>query len=313
MYTYDQQQAFSFAVQQASHIEATVYTERLPGIRYPDLIPVDTSAPEWVPTVTYFSMSQAGQAEWLNGAAKDVPRADVAFAKSEEAIELAGIGYGWNIEETGKAQLLGMNLDSSKATAARRAADEMVDRVAFLGDAAKGFTGLANIPGTEGDDADNPWTDPNTDPAAILSEFNGIITGVFESSRTVEMIDTILLPHSVVHTLGTRMVTEYSTETILEWLRRHNVYTMETGRPLTIRGVRGLETAGDAGVGRLIAYRRSPEVLKLHMPMPHRFLPVWQSGPMQFDVPGIMRFGGVNVRLPGAFRYFDNVAPAPAP
>lgn len=41
--------------------------------------------------------------------------------------------------------------------------------------------------------------------------------------------------------------------------------------------------------------------------MPHRFLPVWQTGPMWFDVPGIFRFGGLEIRRPGAARYVDGI------
>jgi hypothetical protein len=74
-----------------------------------------------------------------------------------------------------------------------------------------------------------------------------------------------------------------------------------------MRGVRGLDTASASGAGRAIAYRRDPEVVKVHMPMTHRFLPVWQTGPLVFDVPGIFRIAGLEIRRPGAFRYLDGV------
>jgi len=45
----------------------------------------------------------------------------------------------------------------------------------------------------------------------------------------------------------------------------------------------------------------------MHIPMRHRFLPVWQTGPITFDVPGIFRTGGVEIRRPGAFRYVDGI------
>jgi hypothetical protein len=56
-----------------------------------------------------------------------------------------------------------------------------------------------------------------------------------------------------------------------------------------------------------VAYKRDPRVLKLHLPMRHRFLPVWQTGPITFDVPGIFRTGGTEIRRPGAVRYFDGI------
>ena len=69
-----------------------------------------------------------------------------------------------------------------------------------------------------------------------------------------------------------------------------------------------METRGaEYSVARMVAYRRDPQVLKMWIPMPHHFLPVWQRGPLVFDVPGIFRLGGVEIRLPAAMRYLDGV------
>jgi len=34
---------------------------------------------------------------------------------------------------------------------------------------------------------------------------------------------------------------------------------------------------------------------------------VWRDGPMLWKVPGIFRFGGVDIKRPGAFRYVDGL------
>jgi len=95
--------------------------------------------------------------------------------------------------------------------------------------------------------------------------------------------------------------------TILEFIRQNNVYTAQTGSSLVIRATRKLDTAGVSGTARMVAYRRNPEVLKLHMPMPHRFLPVWQSGPLRWEIPGVMRLGGLDIRLPNEVSYVDGI------
>jgi hypothetical protein len=51
-----QQVALSFLIRQATLIEPTVYQIRYQDIQYPALIPVDTTAPDWIQSVTYFSM-----------------------------------------------------------------------------------------------------------------------------------------------------------------------------------------------------------------------------------------------------------------
>ena len=60
------QRALGFLIQQATLIEPTVYALRYQDIQYPSLVPVDTSAPEWINSVTYFSSGAVGAAQWFS-------------------------------------------------------------------------------------------------------------------------------------------------------------------------------------------------------------------------------------------------------
>ncbi|MGX5827373.1 DUF2184 domain-containing protein [Mesorhizobium sp. 43Arga] len=308
-----QQVAMSFLIRQASLIEPTVYAMRYQDIQYPTLVPVDTSAPEWIQSVTYFSMDSVGQAQWFNGNAQDVPKVELTREKFETTVSMAAIGYGYNIEELGTAQLLGMNLTPDKASAARRVAEEKVEQVAFIGDTGKGFTGLVNSSTPTATTAPTDGTGSATTfvsktPDQILRDINGQLTGIFTGTLGAEIADTLLLPYSVLLDLSTRRIDAVNQTTILEWIERNNIYTRTTGGQLLIRGVFGfLDTAGAGSTKRMVAYRRSPEVLKFHMPMPFRFLPAWQTGPIKFDVPGIFRLGGVDIRRPKSVRYLDGI------
>lgn len=308
-----QQAALSFLIRQASLIEPTVYAMRYQEIQYQSLIPVDTSAPEWIQSVTYFSMDGVGQAQWFSGLAHDVPKVELTREKFETGVSMAAIGYGYTLEELGTAQLLGMNLTADKATLARRVAEEKIDAVAFVGDAAKGFTGLVNASTptattAPADGTGSATTFASKTPDQILRDINGQLTGIFTGTLGAEIADTILLPYSVLLDLSTRRIDAVNQTTILEWIEENNIFTRTTGQPLTIRGVFGyLDTAGSGSTKRMVAYRRSPDVLKMHIPMPFRFLPVWQTGPMKFDVPGIFRLGGVDIRRPKAVRYLDGI------
>ncbi|ACL58460.1 DUF2184 domain-containing protein [Methylobacterium nodulans] len=308
----DMRRALAFLVSQQTFIEPQVYRTRYPEIRYPRLVPVDTNAPEWIPSVTYFSLDQVGAAKWITGQANDVPRADVLRSQFETTVSMAGIGYGYDLEELGKAQLMNMSLSADKAAAARRASEEFIDRVALFGDPAKGYSGLVNSPAvTQGSAAptgaggSTRWADK--DPELVLADVNGLLTGIFTGSNTVELADTALLPYEQMIALSLRRIDQYNQMTLLDWIQRKNVYTIETGQPLNVFGVRGLETAGAGGTARMVAYLRDPEVVKLWMPMPFRFFPAWQTGPFRFDVPGAFRLGGVDIRRPGAFRYLDGI------
>lgn len=308
-----QQRALSFLVSQQTIIEPTVYQIRYQDIQYASLIPVDTSAPEWISSVTYMSMDGVGRAEWFSGKAHDVPNVDLSREKFETTVSMAAIGYGYDLEEIGKAQLLGMNLNADKATLARRVAEEKVDQVAFTGDTAKGLTGLVNASTptattAPADGTGSATTFASKTPDLVLRDINGQLTGIFTGTLGAEMADTILMPYSVLLDLSTRRIDAVNQTTILEWIERNNIYTRTTGQALTIRGLFGyLDTAGASSTKRMVAYRRSPEVLKMHMPMPFRFWPAWQTGPMRFDVPGTFRLGGVDIKRPKSVRYLDGI------
>ncbi|MGY3330115.1 hypothetical protein ACVILI_003132 [Mesorhizobium sp. USDA 4775] len=192
-----QQVAMSFLIRQASLIEPTVYAIRYQDIQYPSLIPVDTSAPEWIQSVTYFSMDSVGQAQWFNGNAHDVPKVELTREKFETTVSMAAIGYGYNLEELGTAQLLGMNLSNDKASSARRVAEEKIDQVAFIGDAGKGFSGLVNASTptattAPADGTGSATTFVSKTPDQILRDINGQLTGIFTGTLGAEIADTLL-------------------------------------------------------------------------------------------------------------------------
>ncbi|WP_406858500.1 major capsid family protein [Alsobacter sp. KACC 23698] len=306
------QRALGFLITQASLIEPQVYATKYQDIQYPSLIPVDTSAPEWIQSVTYFSGDAVGAASWFSGKAQDVPNVELLREKFETTVSMAAIGYRYDLEELGKAMLLGMNLNADKANAARRVSEEFIEQVAFLGDTSKGLTGLVNngsvtATAAPADGSGSATTFASKTPDQVLRDINGQLTGIFTGSLGAEMADTLLLPYSVLLDLSTRRIDATNQTTILEWVERNNIYTRTTGGRLDIRGIWGLDTAGSGGTKRMVAYRRDPSVVKMHIPMPFRFLPVWQVGPILFEVPGLFRLGGVDIRRPKSVRYLDGI------
>lgn len=307
MQMFDAQAALGFVISQTSHIEAQVNEIVYPDIQYPNLIPVDTSAHPFAKTVTYYSSDKFGEAKWINGNAGDIPLAGTELAKHETSVYTAGIGYGYGWEEINEAQMLGRNLAADDAMAARRAYEEMVDRVALRGDTTKNFEGLINNSAVTADAALNgDWDGGTTTEDEILADINEALLDVASTTLYSSMADTLLLPFNKLNTLATTRLGD-TTMTILEFLRQNNTYTVMSGQPLTIRGVRGLETAGATSSARMVAYRRSPQVLKLHIPMPHRFLPAFQKTPLYTEIPGVFRLGGLDIRLPKEVRYKDGI------
>jgi hypothetical protein len=316
------QQSFGFLRQQLSIIEPGVYRTVFPEVQYPGLVPVTTDGWEWAKSVTFTSMNSVGRAQWFHSQARDVPVTDVTLDQFETRIEMAAIGYRYGIEEVQTALRLGVGIDNEKAMAAKRAYEEFVDDVVLRGNTTKGWAGLINqvsdVTTIDAADVGNQNGGTNSSywehktPAQVMDDFNIALTNVYQESLQVEMADTVLLPLTEMTRLAQMQMPNLPT-TVLEWVQRHNMYTLQTNRPLNIKAVRGLESADDAGGGRMVVYRNDPGVLKFHLPMPHRFLPVQPENPvgLVFLVPGIFRLGGLEIRRPKAMRYVDGISPVP--
>ena len=257
-----------------------------------------------------------GRADWFHHTALDVPLAELTREKFERGMEMAAIGYRYTLEEVAQAMdTPGLNLTADKATACRRAYEEFVDGVALRGSAPKNMQGLINSSlvtattapadgGQNGGTNSTLWMHKTNEQ--VIRDINSALTGIATGTNWLYYADTVLLPPGVLVGMAGRMFQNQAI-TLLDWIKQYNVLTVQTGRPITLAGVRGLETAGVGGISRMVAYRRDPQVLRMWIPMRHKFLPVWQRGPLVFDVPGIFRIGGIEIRMPAAMRYLDGI------
>ena len=304
MHIFDQA-ALTFAAENTEHIEREVNETVYPDILYPSLIPVDTSAPAFAETVTFYTSDKYGRAEWINGNADDIPLAGSELSKQSTQVHMAAIGYGWGYAELQQAMLINHPLAATDALAARRAYEEFVERLVFEGDSLKGIKGILDSSAVTATVVPNGnWQTANADD--IVADINYVISGIQAATANGAMADTLLLPVEKMNILSSKRMGD-TTMTLLAFIKANNLYTAVTGLPLTIRAVKKLSTAGVGGTARLVAYRRDPSVLKLHMPMPHTFLPVYQPAPLRFEVAGVFRLAGLDIRKPDEVRYGDGI------
>jgi hypothetical protein len=224
-----QQAALGFLIAQTAYIESQVYRIKYPELLYSLLVPIDTSAPEWAKSITFFSVDQVGKADWFHHEANDVPLADIARDKHENGIEMAAIGYRYTLEELGQAMMIpNTNLTVERAAAARRAYEQFVNDATLYGDTRKTWQGLINSPQVQvinvsgGDWATKAGTSDGR--GLILQDFNLALTNIWQTSLTIEMADTILLPLSTISLLAMTQVPN-TTMNLLEWIKQNNLYT----------------------------------------------------------------------------------------
>lgn len=308
----DAQVGIAFLTPQLYRIETEVYMTRYPSFDITRFMTVDSSGDMWDVGTVVYSQEDVGQAEFLAGAAFDMPYASNRMSQASKPFYLAGIGYEWNTQEMQRAAKLGRSLSSDKARAAKLSADRFIYGIGMNGqtpraESEKGWTGFINNASAptaqvaaDGTASSRLWTAKT--PDQILRDVNAAITLVETGTSETHVANTLVLPTSAYNYVATTPRATGSDMTILRFLQLNN----EAGEALTILKSRALETAGTGGTTRLVAYDRDPQVLKFHLPGPHQFLPPFQKASMVYEVAGIMNVGGVEVRLPKAIVYRDS-------
>ena len=315
-------QSLAFVTAQAFKVNQRIYETRFPDWDFGRLIYVDTSGPEWSPGILTYTSDVSGAAKWQSGYAKDVPLADVSQDMQTKTFHLAAIGYQYNLEEVKSAIQIGSGLPDRRARSARLAYTKFMWNIALFGSTEKGLGGLTNYAGVptstapaDGTGGVTFWVNSASvgtkTPTQIVRDINLVLTGIGLATFQTEMADTILLPIEAYNYIASTPYAATTMETILSFILRTNVYTIQTGQQLTIRAVQELGSAGAGGTGRMVAYKNDQDYVRLHLPMPHRFLPVYQDGPLNWAVPGIFRTGGVEMMSLATTRYLDGISQPP--
>ena len=276
----------AFLQAQNTKIQNQVNDTVFKDIIYPTVVPVDTTGGEFVSSVTFLSSEGAGKAEYVNLNADDIPKVDSTIGERVMPVYDTGLGYGFGLGELQQAQALKVDLKADRALLARRGAEEKLEDIVFAGDSARGMVGFRGITNTQAKTgtAIGAWV-LNTTTAATI--FNNLLNLMDLTGQNRASADTILLDRAQ-YLIALATFFPNSSKTALDVLK-------EQFSGLEVYGVSNLKSI--AGSKELyIAYRRSPEVLSLELPMPHKFLPLWQAGPTRWDVPGIMRTAGLNFK-----------------
>ncbi len=313
---------------QIANVNVRVMQDPLTDIQYPSLIPVNTNYATWQPSAAVLNLGEGyGEAQWITGYAKDVPQVELEAGSSSIRFEMFASGWKTNIQEAGQAAYAGFNITDAKARVARRKAEEFIDRVALAGDADKGYFGLAAQPnvaiisastkaasGTEWVNNDGTL---NATAAEIATDIVNAVLGPVSAANSLRPIpaDTLALPSLAYRALASTFTDALNGGiSYLEYINRQ-VSSVPGGNRFTIVEIPQLATAATTvinGGGRMIAYRRSLDILELPMPMPFQFLNEYKDTPLGYAVPGVGIIGGVTVWNTRGIRYMDGITPVPA-
>lgn len=296
----------AFYISQLTNLEAKVYETLYPEIVFDELVPVNTSDPEWIDQVAYMSFNAVTMAKFIAANGRDLPQSDIDASISYIPVNYAGNSYGYSLEELRKAAAMRIPLDAAKARIAYRGARQFQQQIAFFGDSSRNMYGLFNHPNVPLDNSTINWN--TATGAEMVTALNSLLIKVWNQSQTRHVANTLLLPTTIWSIISSKRMDTGTDTTVLEFFRRNNNSTGVTGQPLEIRAVLWLNDAGTAGVPRMMAYEKNEDNLTLRMPIPWRSLPP-QATALRLEIPAEFKISGTEFRYPLSAAYRDLVAP----
>lgn len=286
----------AFFARELEAVKARTYDIKFAPMKALSLLPISSDAGEGAEAITYRSFEETGIARIISSYADDLPRADVRGKEFISPVRSIGCSYGYSHQEIRAAAFANRPLSTMQASAARRANDQKVNRLAWFGDSNYGLQGLLNNPNiptvsvpADGTGASTLWV--NKTPDQILRDLNQVANSIIGLTEGVETPNTVLMPIEQYTLIASTPRSSTSDTTILEYFLLNNPFIT------TVDWVPELDGAGTAGADIMIAYDRSPDKLELQLPMPFRQYPP-QERNLNFEIPCESRFGGLLVYYP---------------
>lgn len=304
--TYDAATGLAFLLSQLTYIESKMYEVKYKQITYPQIIPVSNEAGEWAESITYFYMDGRAVAEFVGTKSLNVPIAEIGTEKVTVPVELGATGYEYSDEELRQAQYLKRPLTQMKANTARRAYEELAQRVGMFGDTTHNLPGFLNNTNVTAATVVNPgsgteWV--NKTPDQIIFDVNDLFGDIFADTLQVESANTLLLPTRQWNYIASTPRADNSDTSILKWLVSNSPFLTSEADIIPTPELSG---AGAGGTDRMMAYTKDMEKVVFHIPMVLRMLEPQRKG-RGYEVPGEFKLGGVEFRYPGSARYGDGI------
>lgn len=325
MRTYDAspQAQLGFLIGNLTYIEQEVLRQPYPDIKYPTILTVDTSAPDYIESIGFKVLDYKGEPAPIGDLSHDFPLAEIASKIGGVDVVQGGLGYAYTQIEVGKAMEMAnaqgfggaINYLAEKPIAVRTLTEQWLDRVAFIGDprwpslATGGLVKYPGVPvlatgtllgGANKTIAQILAQTPDAAAQELLNLLNNLILRVFVTQTNSIFRPThILLPLIQYGQLTTFRIPNTS-ETLISYLERVLKVTFEP--------ILQLAGAGAGGTDRMMAYTKNPQFAKLHLPMPYTLnAPIPSHGGLRFEAAGVVRTAGTELRVPMSHAYVDGI------
>ena len=294
-----------FFNRQLESIKRRTYDVKQKQLKAFALVPVSTDADPGAEQITYRSFTQMGMAKFGSDYMTDSPRAGVYGTEVKRAVHAVRDHYAYSIQEIRRAAMAGTDLVAREAIAARRAVDEKVNAVAFLGDTDTNTPGFLNNPNTtvytvpnDGTGTTKTWSTKSAD--LIIRDIGGLVNSVVAATNGRELPDTLLLPITQYNYIANTQRSTNSDVTILQYILKNNPYLK------TIEWLPELTGIGSGSTDRMLCYVKDEDHLTLEIPQPFEQFPPQQRN-LAFFVECHMRTGGTILYYPASVAVGDGI------
>lgn len=281
-----------YLARQLDYVKDRVYEQLTPNLTGLQLVPVSTEVPETAESYTYRTFSYVGMAKFISNYADDLPRADVQGEEQTLKLKSLGDAYGYSFDELRTANALGTNLPERKGRAARRAIDQLINRVALVGDSAHGFYGITNHPNIGETAVNGNWTDSATTGQEILDDLLSMYDAVLIQSYDNHIPTTFAMAPTRRSALMRKNVNEGGNwESVMA--RFQSLYPN-----VSFIASRELEPSEENGnQSTAIMYERDQDNMSIEIPRPFEQLPAEKRN-LEMVIDCIAKIGGVALYRP---------------
>lgn len=274
---------------QLDYVKTRIYEQETPPLTGLQLVPVSTEVPEWAETYTWRMYDEVGMAKFVANYADDLPRADVKGTEQTSRIRDIGASYGYNIAELRASNATGTNLPTRKGNAARRSIEQLLNRVALIGDTDYGFYGIANHPNIGETTVSGAWSAAATTGDSILTDLITMYNAVLNQSYDNHTPNTLALTSEARAAVTTKRVSDSNGKTVWQFFsEQYPGVTLMSSRELA-----GVEAGSDIA----IMYERNADNMSIELPMAFNQLAA-QARNLELVVPCLARCGGVTLYYP---------------
>jgi hypothetical protein len=289
------------------YVETQVYNIEYPELRFRRYIPVDNAIPPGAESIWFRQYDYAGKAKLISNWADDLPRVDVTAKEYGIPVKPIGDSFEYSLRDLQRAAMPnGVPLDTMRAQAARDVIEWELDDIACIGRDSVGIKGFINNDAVDvitvnTVDSDVTWIGDAKSAVGMIGDLNKLRAHVVTETSQLYAIDTVLMPTDLYEHIASKPFSDHSDRTVLEWYRGNNP-------GLTIEAWPKLNAANaDGDGGRIIGYRRAPNVLQAKIPMEYSQLPA-QPKNLAFVVNAWAITGGVHIHRPKAVVYLDGAS-----